>query len=159
MSPTFGSLGDFVVCVTGPCWRGPDRGQREFQMVGSTLYQWVAQMALVIKLSAGLSINECIFSTYYVLNIVRIHRKYKTSFLCRLNLWSTYEIEENERTDNKIQLLFPFWWSCATSNMGKMMHVFIKICLKNLSLICGTSHNYREAIKIWSKMTSIDEEG
>lgn len=70
-------------------------------MVGSKLYQLVAQMALIIKLSSGLSINECIFSTYYVLNIVRIDRKYKTSFLCRLSLLSNYEIEEDEKTDNK----------------------------------------------------------
>lgn len=65
-------------------------------------------MALVIELSVGLSINECIFSTYYMLNTVRIHRKYKTGFLFHLSLQSNYEMEEGEKTDNKSQLLFSF---------------------------------------------------
>lgn len=55
-------------------------------MIGCKLHHLVAQMALVIKLNAELSINECIFNTYYVLDIVRIHRHYKTS------LPSFYEI-------------------------------------------------------------------
>lgn len=61
-------------------------------MVGCKLYHLVAQMALVIKLNAELSINGCIFNTYYVLNIGRIHKKYKTSFFFHLSLQSIYEI-------------------------------------------------------------------
>lgn len=48
-------------------------------MIGCKLHHLVAQMALVIKLNAELSINECIFNTCYVLDIVRMHRQYKTS--------------------------------------------------------------------------------
>lgn len=76
-------------------------------MVGCKLHHLLAQMALVIKLNAGLSINECILSTYYRLDIVRIHRNYKVSFFSQSSLLSNYEIYEQERMDNKSQLLFP----------------------------------------------------
>lgn len=78
-------------------------------MVGYKLYHVVAHMALAIKLIAGLSISECIFSTYYVLNIVRIHRTHKTSFLYHLSLRSNYEIEEREsRKKTKVNFYFHF---------------------------------------------------
>lgn len=77
-------------------------------MVVCKLHHLVAQMALVMKLNAGLSISEHIFSTYYVLDIVRIQRKYKTNFSSHSSLQSNYETYEHERTDKKIQLLFSF---------------------------------------------------
>ena len=40
--------------------------------------------------NAGLSISERIFSTYYVLDIVRIQRKYKTNFSSHSSLQSNY---------------------------------------------------------------------
>ena len=60
-------------------------------MVGCKLHHLVAQMALVMKQNAGLSIKERIVSIYYVLDIVRIQRKYKTNFSSPVSLQSNYE--------------------------------------------------------------------
>lgn len=104
-------------------------------MVGCKLHHLVAQMALVMKQNAGLSISERVVSIYYVLDIVRIQRKYKTNFPSPLSLQSNYEIEDCQRTDDKSTFIFISVKLCNIKYVREIMHVLIKVFLKNLSFM------------------------
>lgn len=83
-------------------------------MFGCKLYHLVS---FVIKLSAGLSINECVFSTYYVLNIVRTHKKCKTSFLCCLSLSLIMRWKTMRGHIAKVNFYFHFGEAVLTSDI------------------------------------------